>query len=126
VKHGRFAIANELVLDHAPDLVRDNTVLLGDVPKLVGDRDEDPGEDDGLHVIPGWVVYGRSVGEDVVGEFVVLQREQNLISTPGIAYRSRIQNSRDKRANVLYPTRLTLISPTTRVPANSDLSSYQR
>jgi hypothetical protein len=42
----------------------------------------------------------------VVGEFVALQGEKNLIAPPGVACRRRIQNSQDKRANVLYPTGL--------------------
>jgi hypothetical protein len=45
--------------------------------------------------------YYVSVGEDVVSEFVALQGEQNLIVSLDVTYRSRIQNSRDKRANVL-------------------------
>jgi hypothetical protein len=48
-------------------------MLLGDVLKLVGDRAEDLGEDDGLHAIPGRVVDRRSVREDVVSEFVAFR-----------------------------------------------------
>jgi hypothetical protein len=90
VKRAHFTVADELVLDHAPDLVRSDVVLLGDVLKLIDDRGEDPGEDIGLHAIPGRVIDGRSAGEDVVDEFVALQGEQNLITPPGVACRSRI------------------------------------
>jgi hypothetical protein len=38
--------------------------------KLTGG--EDPGEDNCLHAVPG-KVDGRSIGEDVVSEFVALQ-----------------------------------------------------
>jgi hypothetical protein len=107
VKHTHFTIANELVLDRAPNLVHGDVVLLGDVLKLIADRAEDPGEDDGFHVIPGRVVDGRSVGEDVVSEFIALQGEHNLITPTSVACRRRIQNSRDKRANVLYPAGYT-------------------
>jgi hypothetical protein len=103
VKRARFAIANEQVLDRAPDLARGDVVLLNDVLKFTGDHVEDSGEDDSLCAIPGRVVDGWSVGEDVVGEFVALQDEQNLIAPLGVACRSRIQNNQDKRANVLYP-----------------------
>jgi hypothetical protein len=72
-------------------------------PKFTGKRSEDPREDDGLHAIPSWV---RSVGEDVVGEFLALHGELNLIAPLGVACRSRSQNSRDKRVNVLYPAGL--------------------
>jgi hypothetical protein len=46
VKHTRFAIADELVLDRVPNLARVNVVLLGDVLKLTGDRAEDLVEDE--------------------------------------------------------------------------------
>jgi hypothetical protein len=108
MKCAHFIVADELVLDHAPDLVHGNVVLLGDVLKLTGDHAEDPKEDDGLHAITGKIVDGRCVVEDMVDEFVVLQGEQNLIVPPGIACRSRIENRRDKRANVLYPTGLSM------------------
>jgi hypothetical protein len=36
----------------------------------------------------------------------VLQGEQNLIVSAGVARRRRVQNSREKRANVLYPAGL--------------------
>jgi hypothetical protein len=74
--------------------------------KLVSDRIEDPREDDHLHAILGRVVDRRSIGEDVVGEFIAIQGEQNLIAPAGVACRRRIQKSRDKKANVLYPTGL--------------------
>jgi hypothetical protein len=75
VKRVCFAVVDELVLDCAPDLVHGDAMLLGDVLKLTGDRAKDPGEDDSLHVIPGRDIDGRSVGEDVVGEFIALQGE---------------------------------------------------
>jgi hypothetical protein len=99
-----FTIPDELVLDRALDLAHGDVVLLGDVLKFTGDHDKDPGEDDNLHAVSGRVVDGRSMGVDVVGEFVALQGDQNLIMPAGVAYRGRIQNSRDKIADVLYPT----------------------
>jgi hypothetical protein len=87
----RFTVVDELVLVHAPDLVRGDVMILGDVLKLTGDCAEDAGEDDGgLHAIPYMVIDGRSIREGMVDEFVALQGEQNL------------------RANVLYPTGLFL------------------
>jgi hypothetical protein len=90
VKHACFSIADELVLDRVTDLACRDAVLLGDVPKLTGDRAQDPGEDDSLHAVPGKVIDRRSIGEDVVGEFIALQGEQNLIVLAGVAYRRRI------------------------------------
>jgi hypothetical protein len=87
VKHARFTIADELVLDRAPDLSRGNIVLLGDVLKLVDDHAEDTREDDALHVLPGRVIDGRGIREDMVGEVIVLEGEQNLIAPAGIACR---------------------------------------
>jgi hypothetical protein len=81
------------VLNRAPDLVRGDILLLGDVLELTGDHADDLGEDDSLHVVPGRVIDGRSIGEDVVGKFVVLQGEQQLIASVGVACRGRIQNS---------------------------------
>jgi hypothetical protein len=72
VKHARFIVADELVLYRAPNLARDDAVLLGDVMNLAGDHAKDPGEDDTLHVLPSKVVVGRGIREDVVGEVVVL------------------------------------------------------
>jgi hypothetical protein len=57
-----------------------------------------------IGVILGRVVDGRSIEEDVFDEFVAFQ--QNLIAPAGIACRRRIQNSQDKRVNVLYPADL--------------------
>jgi hypothetical protein len=111
VKRTCFTVADELVLDCVPEFPRSDVVLLADVLKLVGDCAEDPGEDDGLHAIPGRVIDRRSVEEDMVeedmvGELVALQGEQNQIMPACVACRRRIQNSRDKRANVLYPAGL--------------------
>jgi hypothetical protein len=106
VKRVCFSIADELVLDRAPNLARGDAVLLGNVLKLVGDRAEDPGEDDSLYAVPGRVVDGRIIGEDMVGEIIALLSEQNLIAPAGVGCRRRIQNSQDKRVNVLYPTGL--------------------
>jgi hypothetical protein len=72
VKHACFAVADELVLDHAPDLERGDAVLLGEVLKLAGDCAKDLREDNGLHAIQGRVIDGRRIGEDVVDEFVAL------------------------------------------------------
>jgi hypothetical protein len=47
VKHACFAIADELVLDHVPDLARGDPVLFGDVLKLTGDH-ANPREDNTL------------------------------------------------------------------------------
>jgi hypothetical protein len=71
LKHACFAVADELVLYRVPDLARGDVVVLGDVLKLVGDRAEYPGEDDDLHEVPGRVVEGWSIGENVIDEFVV-------------------------------------------------------
>jgi hypothetical protein len=90
VKRVHFVVADELVLYHALALARSDAVLLGDVLKLTSDRAEDPRLDDNLHAIPGRVIDGRSVGEDVVDEFVVLQGEQNLIVPAGVACKRRI------------------------------------
>jgi hypothetical protein len=106
MKRARLAIADELVLEREPDLARSDVALIEDVQKLTGNRAEDPGDDDALHALPGRVIDGRGIGENVVGEVVALQGEQNLIAPAGVACRRRVQNSRDKRANVLYPTGL--------------------
>jgi hypothetical protein len=50
-----FPVADELVLDRAPDLVRGDAVLLSDVLKLVSDHAEDPREDTALHALLGRV-----------------------------------------------------------------------
>jgi hypothetical protein len=51
VKHACFAIAVELVLERALDLMCGDTMLLGDVLKLADDHVEDPGEEDTLHAL---------------------------------------------------------------------------
>jgi hypothetical protein len=73
VKRVRLTVADELVLDRAPDLTRGNVVLLGDVLKLTGEHVEDPGEDDTIHALPGRVIDGRGIEEDVIDEVVALQ-----------------------------------------------------
>jgi hypothetical protein len=72
MKHPLFAIADELVLDRAPDLASGNVVLLSNILKLTCDCAEDLREDDGLHAVSDRVVGGRGIEEDVVGEFVIL------------------------------------------------------
>jgi hypothetical protein len=61
VKCTRFAVADELVLDRAPNLACGDAVLLGNVMKLTGDRAKDPGADDTLHVLPSRVIDGRGI-----------------------------------------------------------------
>jgi hypothetical protein len=43
MKRTHLAIADELVLEHEPNLARDDITLLGDVLLLTGDRAEDLG-----------------------------------------------------------------------------------
>jgi hypothetical protein len=71
VKHACFAIADELVLDHAPDLARGDAVLFGDVLKLVGDH-ANPGVGNALHALPSRVVDRRGIREGVVSKVVAL------------------------------------------------------
>jgi hypothetical protein len=56
-------------------------MLLCDVMKLTDDRDVDLGDDDTLHVLPGRVIDGRGIRENVVSEVIALQGEQNLIAS---------------------------------------------
>jgi hypothetical protein len=67
-----FAIADELVLDCAPNLAHGDVVLLGDVLKLTGDRAKDPGEDNTLCTLPSKVVDRWGIREDGVGDAVGL------------------------------------------------------
>jgi hypothetical protein len=87
VKRARFTVADELVLDRALVSTCGDAVLLSDILKLPDDCAEDPGEGDGLHAVRASVIDRRSVGEDMVDEFVALQGEQNLIMPTGVAYR---------------------------------------
>jgi hypothetical protein len=72
VKCAHFIVVDELVLNRKLDLARGDVMLLGNVLKLANDRAENPGEDDDLHALPGRIIDGRSIREDVVGEFIVL------------------------------------------------------
>jgi hypothetical protein len=49
--------------------------------KLTDDRDVDLGDDGTLHVLPGRVIDGRGIRENVVSEVIALQGEQNLIAS---------------------------------------------
>jgi hypothetical protein len=104
MKRVRFIVADELILDCAPNLTRDDVVLLGNVLKFTGYHDEDLGADDTLHALPSRVIDRRGIGEDVVGEVIALQGEQNLIALAGVACRRRIHNSQNKRVTIMYPT----------------------
>jgi hypothetical protein len=73
--------------------VCDSIMLLGNVLKLAGNHAKDSGGDDALHVIPGRVIDGKGIGENVVDEVVALHGEQNLITLAGVTYRRRVQNS---------------------------------
>jgi hypothetical protein len=75
VKHTRFTVANELVLECEPDLAHGDAVLLGDVLKHIGDHAEDPEDDDALHALLSRDVDRRGIKENVVGEYVALQGE---------------------------------------------------
>jgi hypothetical protein len=85
-----LAIADELVLQGEPDLVRDDTMLFGNVLKLAVDRAKNAGEEDTLHVLPRRIVDGRGMRENVASEVITLQGEQNLIMSVGVACRRRI------------------------------------
>jgi hypothetical protein len=85
-----LAVADELVLEGEPDLVRDDIMLFGNVLKLAVDRAENAGEEDTLHVLPRRVVDGRGIRENVASEVITLQGEQNLIMPVGVACRRRV------------------------------------
>jgi hypothetical protein len=57
-------------------------------------------------VLPGKVIDGRGIRENVVDEVIALQGEKNLIALVGVACRRRVHYSREKRVNVLYPAGL--------------------
>jgi hypothetical protein len=53
-------------------LAHSDAALLGNVLKLTDDRTEDPENDDALNALPSWVIDGRGIGENVVGEVAAL------------------------------------------------------
>jgi hypothetical protein len=73
VNHVCLVVADELVLDHAPDLALGDTVLIGNIHKLIGDRAKDPREDDTLHALTGRVTDVRGIIGDMFNEVLVLQ-----------------------------------------------------
>jgi hypothetical protein len=76
------------VLEHEPDLARGDVMLLGDVLTLTGDRAEDLGDDDALHMLLSKDIDGKGIRENVVGEIIALQGQQNLISPVCVGCRS--------------------------------------
>jgi hypothetical protein len=92
VKHVRFVVVNELVLECDLDLACSDVALLDDVLKLIGDHTKDPGDDDALHALPSRIVDGRGIVENVVTEVAGLQGEQNLIAPVVVACRRMIYN----------------------------------
>jgi hypothetical protein len=72
IKRACLTVADELVLEHEPDLARGDVVLLGDVVTLTGDRAEDLGDDDALHTLLSKDIDGKGIRENVVSEVIAL------------------------------------------------------
>jgi hypothetical protein len=109
VKRTCLAVADELLIKSEPHLaLGDNAItLIGIVLQLAGDRAKDPREDDYLHVPPRRIVSRGGIRENVVGEVIALQSEEDLIAPAGVACR-RVHNSRDKGADILYSAGLLM------------------
>ncbi|AQL02389.1 Nudix hydrolase 14 chloroplastic [Zea mays] len=67
VKGTCLAVADELVLERQPGLMRRDAMFPGDVLKVNVDGAENPGDDNAVHPFPGWIVGRRSVEEDMGG-----------------------------------------------------------
>jgi hypothetical protein len=93
IKHVCLAVADELVLEHEPDLACGDVVLLGDVLTLTGDRAEDLGDDDALHTLLSKDIDDKGIRENVVGEVIALQGQQHVISPVCVGCRRSVQNS---------------------------------
>jgi hypothetical protein len=80
VKSSRLAVAEEPILDGEPRGARRVVVFAHAVHEVTGDRAEDPRQHDDVHAAPGGMSKVLRVGEDVAGEGVALQREENEIA----------------------------------------------
>jgi hypothetical protein len=104
-KCASFAIAEELLLDGQPGAVRSATRGASRLHQLGGECAQHPGQHNDIHAPPGWH-GGASVGEDMVGEGVLLEGEQNEIVLAIVVGRKGIQNHGHKGTQVLDTRRL--------------------
>jgi hypothetical protein len=95
-------MAKELFLDGKPSLTSRATTLMDDFLDLNSERDEEPGEDDVVHLSPTWKSGGNNVEGDVVVEGVVLQRQQDDVAPVCVVVGEWVKHDGDHAPNVLH------------------------
>jgi hypothetical protein len=104
-KGASFAIAKELLLNGDPGAACCATKGADGLHQLGGERAQHPRQDNGIHAPPRWR-GGGGVGEDMVGEGVPLESEQDEVAPAIVVGEEGVQNDGHKGTKVLDARRL--------------------
>jgi hypothetical protein len=87
-----FAIAKLLRLNSEPGVASYLVVHADGLHELGGDHAEQPGEDDGIHAAPGRDIKVDRIRDDIRGEGVALEGEEDEVAPAVVVQRERIQD----------------------------------
>jgi hypothetical protein len=90
-----LAVAEELLLNVKPSLMRGATALTDDVLQLNCEHAKDTGEDDIVHPLPMGKSGGSSVRDDMVVTGVALQCQQDEVASASIVVRKGDEDDGD-------------------------------
>ena len=108
VEGARLPVAEELVLEGAPDGAGGGGTVDHYLGEVGGDRAGDPGLDDAVHARPVRELGRREIGEDVGLQRVLADDEKDLISPAGVVAGVQIEDDVDEAPNVLYADGLSV------------------
>ena len=84
VEGARLPVAEELVIEDAPDGAGGGGTVDHRLGEVGGDRAGDPGLDDAIHARPAREIRRREIGKDVGLQRVLADDEEDLISPAGV------------------------------------------
>jgi hypothetical protein len=96
-----LVIAKELRLNSEPGVASCPVAHVDSLHKLGGDRAKQPREDDSIHAAPGRDVGVGRIRDNMRGEGVALEGEEDEVAPAVVVRRERIQDDRHKCPDVL-------------------------
>ena len=108
VEGARLLVAEELVLEGAPDGTGRGGAVNHRLGEVGGDRAGDPGLDDAIHARSARELKRREIGKDVGLQRVLADDEEDLISPAGVVAGVQIEDDMDEAPNVLYADGLSV------------------
>jgi len=108
VEGARLPVAEELILEGAPDDASGGGAVDHHLSEVRGYRAGDPGLDDAIHARPVRELGRQEIGKDVGVQQVLADDEEDLIAPAGVVAGVQIEDDVDEAPNVLHADGLSV------------------